>query len=920
MFESKSSVPRIVAAAAALSLVTVGMAVSASAAPRTDTVDPTSSEIVTFAATTSGAEQEALLSDVAAVQLSSVPQLHMYAVDVTAAGADALRADPRVESVEADRVRAVEGTPDDPAYGDQWALPKIGWDQAFGTVVPGGTATVAVLDTGVDPSDDLTGKLVPGASMLAGSDTTADPNGHGTAMATIVAAKTDNGVGTAGVAYSGVSVMPVKVLGADGTGQDSDIVAGVVYAADHGADVILMSFSNPGRSDALQAAVDYAWSKGAVLVAATGNDGSSTATYPAGAAKVVGVSATTRDDSLWTSSNSGDDTFLGAPGVDIADGSGSVTGTSASAAIVAGAAALVKANDASASNGVVVGRLARTADPAGSVSDTGNGRVNLARALGDSSTTAVVPQGVAGSGGPFVGPYVVAASALKGALQGQSNPACASPAPCPWQSTSLDGWAELQTIPLRLAFDAGQANSTPNTFTIEIDHASGATAGLESLTGFTPSANVSMGAVTFSTASGGDIWKYTFTASISNDSAGSITFNTKMRAGAHAFSGNSLQIKGAGTLGIFKPAAAPGSPDLQVTKTGPTAVSPGQSMTYTVNYRNLASGSGTTNQATGTQLTDTLPTGVTYVPGSCTGGCVYDSLTNTLTWNVGTVLANSALVSRTFQVTVGTGVNNGTTLTNTAQILSAEDDSNTANNTASAATTVFAALISGQVILDANGNGVFDSGELGLAGATVTLYKDTNSNGSFDGGATDLQVGSPVVTPASGQWAFTSGLVKNTRYFVVRTNPSGYTSTNAVSETVAVGTDHSTAVKDTNDRINVLFDNVDATQYSSDNAFLARVTQQNQTIDFPQPTSPAVYGSSFNVTPSASSGLPVSLVATGGCSITPATPGWTVTMTSGTTSCVLTASQAGDSNWNAATDVVRTVAASKAVLTVTADA
>ena len=140
---------------------------------------------------------------------------------------------------------------------------------------------MAVLDTGVNPTDDLGDALVPGASML-GDDSTADPNGHGTGMASIVAAGVDNGVGIAGVGYAGVSVMPVKVLGADGLGQDSAVVEGVVYAADHGADVILMSFSNPGASAALQAAVDYAWSRGVVLVAATGNDGVTTPTYPAG--------------------------------------------------------------------------------------------------------------------------------------------------------------------------------------------------------------------------------------------------------------------------------------------------------------------------------------------------------------------------------------------------------------------------------------------------------------------------------------------------------------------------------------------------------------------------------------------------------------------------------------------------------------
>src|SRR5439155_15371738 len=170
---------------------------------------------------------------------------------------------------------------------------------------------------------------------------TQDPNGHGTWLASIAAAATDNGEGIAGVDYASASIMPVQVLDATGTGQDSDIIDGVVWAADHGADVILMGFSNPGYSQNLQDAIDYAWSKGAVLVAATGNDGSAAPTYPAGDAKVAGVSATDSSDALWSGSNYGGDTLIAAPGVGItadAVGSGttSITGTSASAAYVAG--------------------------------------------------------------------------------------------------------------------------------------------------------------------------------------------------------------------------------------------------------------------------------------------------------------------------------------------------------------------------------------------------------------------------------------------------------------------------------------------------------------------------------------------------------------------------------------------------------
>jgi VCBS repeat-containing protein len=151
------------------------------------------------------------------------------------------------------------------------------------------------------------------------------------------------------------------------------------------------------------------------VVAATGNDGSTLATYPAGDRGVVGVASTDASDALAASSNRGAAAFMAAPGegiVTTAAGGGvaSVSGTSAAAAEVAGAAALLRALDPSASNGMIVGRMARNADPVSS-DGAGNGRLNLARAAADTSTESVQPDGAApyGDGGPFVGPYVIAA-------------------------------------------------------------------------------------------------------------------------------------------------------------------------------------------------------------------------------------------------------------------------------------------------------------------------------------------------------------------------------------------------------------------------------------------------------------------------------------------------------------------------------
>src|SRR3989441_2755878 len=458
----------------------------------------------------------ALQADVIArnggVERSVIPALRLHVIDVPPSDLAAVRAnylaDPRVVSVEENRTRVWEAVPADPLYVYQWALPRIGWDQVFGKVAPAGTATVALLDTGVDAlHPDLAGKVVPGTSILDGSNGMTDPSGHGTWLAGIIAAQTDNVPveGIAGVAYAGVTVMPVTVLNANGEGQDSDVIAGVIWAADHGADVILMAFSNPGFSPNLQDAIDYAWSKGAVLVAAVGNDAVSDPTFPAGARGVMGVSATDPTDTLASFSNRGQAVFLAAPGTDIqttdaGDAYTIVSGTSASAAIVAGAAAFMRAVDPTLENGVIVGRLARMADPAGTQDQTGNGRINMARALADTGTGFVQPAGAApvGAGGPFVGPYVAAAgsftyspsspqslTAAGGAsasfLQSVTAPknngtftaslrfggTGSNPIPSTWVSTS----------PTLLSFSTTSSNSDTKSWTVNFSVPSGTAAG-----------------------------------------------------------------------------------------------------------------------------------------------------------------------------------------------------------------------------------------------------------------------------------------------------------------------------------------------------------------------------------------------------------------------------------------------------------
>src|SRR5438876_6475377 len=418
------------------------------------------------------AQQLAAINGHGGVVKRSIPKLNLHVVEIPAAAAAAitkeLSSDPAIARVEANRQRKIKGLPAlAPAPAPQtsaaslpWYLSQISWDQVYGSVTPTSLATVAVLDTGVDASHpDLTDNVVPGTSILDGSDGTTDPNGHGTWVSGLVAARLNQAQGTGGVGYSLVQVMPVTVLGADGTGYDGDIIAGVVYAADHGASVILMAFSASCYSDSLQEAIDYAWSNNVVIVAAAGNDGSNTGTFPAGNRGVIGVSATDQNDALASWSNYGPSIFMAAPGVGIAStypGASYVTwdGTSASAAIVAGSAALMRAADSTLSNGVVVDRLASTADAAGTQNQTGNGRVNLARAIASTATNSIQPAGSppVGNGGPFVGPYTIA-NVTYNSIVSQNSTTCTT-------NTDTFNVGDTACAKLSLTFSGGTTKAT----------------------------------------------------------------------------------------------------------------------------------------------------------------------------------------------------------------------------------------------------------------------------------------------------------------------------------------------------------------------------------------------------------------------------------------------------------------------------
>jgi serine protease len=337
--------------------------------------------------------------------------------------------------------------PNDPLFTYQWHLRAIQIPRAW-AVSRGAGATVAVLDTGVAYEDrgiyrrapDLAGtRFVPGWDFVDGDahpDDEALPGrqSHGTHIAGSIAETTNNGIGGAGVAPR-AAIMPVRVLKPDLSGSGRTIARGLRFAADHGANVANLSIAGPSGAPALEQAIDYAWSKGVTVVASAGNDGRSSVSFPAAYPKVLAVGAVSRDETLAYYSNHGKALDLVAPGGDTGGESGDgvlqqtlkggpstfcycfMASTSAAAAQVSGAAALLVASGRATTPAEVRAALlssARDLGPRGRDADYGAGLVQAASALAGadgSSSRHSTP-----AGPRFSGPSWLAWLALTAAL------------------------------------------------------------------------------------------------------------------------------------------------------------------------------------------------------------------------------------------------------------------------------------------------------------------------------------------------------------------------------------------------------------------------------------------------------------------------------------------------------------------------
>lgn len=270
-----------------------------------------------------------------------------------------------------------------------YGVPHIKADVAHAQNVTGNGVKVAILDTGIDSShEDL--RVVGGASFVAGEpNALQDGNGHGTHVAGTVAAL-NNQVGVLGVAYD-VDLYAVKVLGADGSGTLSGIAQGIEWSIANNMDVINMSLGGSTGSTTLKQAADNAYNSGLVVVAAAGNSGDffgliNTIGYPARYDSVIAVGAVDSNNRRASFSSVGSQLEVMAPGANIlstlpGNSYGSLNGTSMASPHVAGAAALLLAQDPTLTNVQVREKLRDTATNLGSSFYYGNGVIDVEKAL-----------------------------------------------------------------------------------------------------------------------------------------------------------------------------------------------------------------------------------------------------------------------------------------------------------------------------------------------------------------------------------------------------------------------------------------------------------------------------------------------------------------------------------------------------------
>lgn len=400
----KTSLPAIVVVAALL----ISFATSVVQAASLDDGQSTSKILVQSRVGMPEARFNALLNALGGRSTGKIRGLDVHIVAVASqaeqAVLEALSHHPSIQFAEPDQlIEVADVVPNDIYYPNAWHLQKIGaptaWDRSTGMGV-----IVAVLDSGVDAQhEDLWLNVVGGWNSASDNYDTSDVAGHGTNVAGVVAADSDNGLGVTSVAWQ-TRIMPVRVTDrADGWALLSDIASGLTWAADHGAQIANISF-DVSNSYSVAAAAEYMNSLGGLVVVAAGNRGLDPGHLPSAA--LIAVSATKSDDVRTSWSSFGSYVDVSAPGSSIwttANGGGyhAASGTSFSSPMTAGVLALIIAANDTLTPDSAVDILTATAVDLGEPGWDpiyGYGRVNAAAAV------ALATLGVAGD---FVPPAVL---------------------------------------------------------------------------------------------------------------------------------------------------------------------------------------------------------------------------------------------------------------------------------------------------------------------------------------------------------------------------------------------------------------------------------------------------------------------------------------------------------------------------------
>jgi len=310
-----------------------------------------------------------------------------------------LKMDPDIVQVEPNYYGTFLSECDDPYFDQQWYLFNIeapdAWDKSLGEDV-----IIALVDSGVDLThQDLADNiLADGKDFGDGDDDPGDENGHGTMVCGVIAGIQNNGLGISGVAPES-KILPLKINpGGNDSFEASAVAEALLYASDYGVTVINLSIEFEEESQLVEEAIDYAYNKGCLIIAAAGNSNNPIVSFPASLDEVMAVSATDGTNVRASFSNYGPEIELSAPGefiytTSLGGGITIVDGTSFSAPLVSGVAALVAARNPYLEKEQLREYLIKTADDlgvAGRDDEYGYGKVNALKAVNIVSCTPVV--------------------------------------------------------------------------------------------------------------------------------------------------------------------------------------------------------------------------------------------------------------------------------------------------------------------------------------------------------------------------------------------------------------------------------------------------------------------------------------------------------------------------------------------------